>query len=68
VERLRKAAAAAGRDPKTLSISVFGAPPDQEKLKPYRDAGIQRVLFAVPDGSRDEILRMLDQAAPLAKA
>ena len=36
--------------------------------KPYRDAGIQRVLFAVPDGSRDEILRMLDQAAPLAKA
>ena len=68
VERLRKAATAAGRDPKTLSIAVFGAPPDQEKLKPYRDAGIQRVLFAVPDGSRDEILRMLDQAAPLAKA
>jgi hypothetical protein len=51
-----------------LSIAVFGAPPDKEKLAPYRDAGIQRVLFAVPDGSRDEILRMLDQAAPLAKA
>jgi len=68
VERLRKAAAAAGRDPKTLSIAVFGAPADREKLAPYRDAGIERVLFAVPDGNRDEILRMLDQAAPLAKA
>jgi alkanesulfonate monooxygenase SsuD/methylene tetrahydromethanopterin reductase-like flavin-dependent oxidoreductase (luciferase family) len=68
VERLNKAAAAAGRDPKTLSITVFAAPADQGKLKPYREAGIQRVLFAVPDGTRDEILRALDQAAPLAKA
>ena len=68
VERLRKAATAAGRDPKTLSIAVFGAPADREKLAPYRDAGIERVLFAVPDGSREEILRMLDQVAPLAKA
>ena len=28
VERLNKAAAAAGRDPKTLSITVFAAPAD----------------------------------------
>jgi probable F420-dependent oxidoreductase len=68
VERLRKAATAGGRDPKTLSITVFGAPPDKEKLKPYLDAGIERVLFAVPDGSRDEILKALDSCAPLAKA
>jgi probable F420-dependent oxidoreductase len=68
VERLRKAATAGGRDPKTLSITVFGAPPDKEKLKPYRDAGIAHVLFAVPDGSRDEILKALDSCAPLAKA
>jgi len=68
VERLRKAATAGGRDPKTLSITVFGAPPEKEKLGPYRDAGIGRVLFAVPDGSRDEILKALDGFAPLAKA
>jgi len=68
VERLNKAAAAAGRDAKTLSITVFAAPADQEKLEPYREAGIQRVLFAVPDGTRDEILRALDKVAPLAKA
>jgi probable F420-dependent oxidoreductase len=68
VERLNKAAAAAGRDPKTLSITVFAAPPDAAKLEPYRQAGIGRVLFEVPDRSRDEILQVLDRNAKLAKA
>ena len=68
VERLKKAAEAGKRDPKTLSITVFAAPADKEKLAPYREAGIERVLFAVPDGTRDEILGMLDKTAPLAKA
>ena len=67
VERLNKAAAAAGRDPKTLSITVFAAPADEAKLAPYREAGIERVLFEVPDISRDEILRVLDKNAALAK-
>ncbi len=65
VARLQAAAKAAGRDPATLSITVFAAPPDREKLMPYREAGIHRVLFEVPDASRDEILRLLDRNAPL---
>ena len=68
VERLTRAALDAKRDPKTLSITVFAAPPDQAKLAPYREAGIQRVLFEVPDASRDEILRKLDQNAALIRA
>ena len=32
---------------------------------PYREAGIHRVLFEVPDVGRDEILRILDRNAPL---
>ena len=68
VERLKKAAAAAGRDYKTLSITVFAAPPDAAKLAPYREAGIDRVLFEVPDKSRDEILAVLDKNAALIKA
>ena len=67
VERLRKAAEAGKRDPKTLSITVFAAPPDKAKLAPYRAAGIERVLFAVPDGNRDEILKALDGFAAAAK-
>ena len=64
--RLRQAAMAAGRDPQTLSITVFGAPADRDALAPYRDAGIARVLLEVPDSSRDEVLRILDRNAPLA--
>jgi hypothetical protein len=62
---LHAAAKAAGRDPATLPITVFAAPPDREKLTPYREAGIHRVLFEVPDVRRDEILRALDKNAPL---
>jgi alkanesulfonate monooxygenase SsuD/methylene tetrahydromethanopterin reductase-like flavin-dependent oxidoreductase (luciferase family) len=64
--RLRQAAIAAGRDPATLSITVFNAPTDPAALAPYRDADITRVLFEVPDWSRDEVLRILDKNAPLA--
>jgi len=65
VKRLHAAAAAAGRDPKTLSITVFRGPADAAKLAAYRDAGIDSVLLEVPDLSRDEILRGLDKNAPL---
>ncbi|MDQ2804263.1 MAG: LLM class F420-dependent oxidoreductase [Pseudomonadota bacterium] len=66
VGRLRRMAETAGRDFSTLSITVFGAPADSAKLAGYREAGIQRALLAVPDLSRDEILRVLDKLAPLA--
>jgi len=67
VARLLQAATAAGRDPATLSITVFRAPADPAALAPYREAGIERVLLEVPDLSRDEILRVLDQNAKLIR-
>jgi len=67
VTRLRQAAIDAGRDPATLSITVFNAPADPVALAVYRDAGIQEVLLDVPDLSRDEVLRMLDKNAALTK-
>ena len=65
VERLSKAAKAAGRDPKSMQIVVFRAPADAEALKPYRDTKIDSVLFDLPDVSRDEILSTLDKYAKL---
>ena len=66
VGRLRRMASAAGRDPASLSITVFRAPPDAAKLAAYREAGIDRVLLDVPDLGRDAALRHLDTLAPLA--
>ena len=68
VARLRQAAEAAGRDPASLSITVFAAPADEAALAAYREAGIQRVLLEVPDSNRDDVLRVLDRYAPLVTA
>ena len=64
-ERLRRVAEGAGRDPASLTITVFRAPPEAGKLAAYREAGIERVLLEVPDLDRDGILRRLDELAPL---
>ena len=65
VARLRRFADEAGRDMSTLSVTVFRAPPDPAALDEYRDAGIRSALFEVPDASRDEILKQLDEQAKL---
>ncbi|HEV3177209.1 MAG TPA: hypothetical protein VGZ72_14550, partial [Stellaceae bacterium] len=67
VARLRQAALAAGRDPASLSITVFNAPADAAVLAIYREAGIDRALLEAPDRSRDEVLRLLDKNAALTK-
>jgi probable F420-dependent oxidoreductase len=68
VERLRRMAEPKGRDPISLMISVFRAPPDKAVLAEYRRAGIGEALLEIPDLSRDEILQLLDRYAPLAAA
>jgi probable F420-dependent oxidoreductase len=65
LERLHQMADKVGRDRRTLSTSVFRAPADRAALAEYREAGIDRAVLEIPDGSRDEILRVLDDYAPL---
>jgi probable F420-dependent oxidoreductase len=65
LERLHRMAEGAGRDPRSLSTSVFRAPADKAALKEYEAAGIDRAVLEIPDGSRDEILRVLDEYVPL---
>jgi probable F420-dependent oxidoreductase len=66
IERLQRMAESKGRDPKSLMISVFRAPPDKAVLAEYRQAGIEEALLEIPDLSRGEILQLLDRYAPLA--
>ena len=67
VAHLRQMAENAGRDPSTITTIVFGSANDAKVLESYDKAGIQSALLAIPDDSRDEILRYLDKIAPLAK-
>ena len=68
VAHLNQMAEKAGRNPSTITTIVFGAANDAKALESYDKAGIQSALLAIPDESRDEILRYLDKIAPLAKA
>jgi probable F420-dependent oxidoreductase len=65
IARLQKIADESGRDMSTLSVSVFGAPAEENTLTGYRDAGINRVLLSLPSAPRDEVLPILDGYAAL---
>ena len=63
--RVRQMAAEAGRDPASLSVSVFGAAEDAAQLKAYRDAGVERVVFSLESEKADTVLPVLDRIAKL---
>jgi alkanesulfonate monooxygenase SsuD/methylene tetrahydromethanopterin reductase-like flavin-dependent oxidoreductase (luciferase family) len=66
-EDLRTLAAQAGRNPKSISISVFGGKTDASILDRYRGAGIDRVVLPLPSEGREKILPLLDQHAALLR-
>jgi probable F420-dependent oxidoreductase len=63
--RVRQMAAEAGREPDSLSISVFGAAMDADELKQYRDAGVERVVFSLESEKADTVQPVLDKIADL---
>jgi probable F420-dependent oxidoreductase len=74
VAEFRQMAKDAGRDPDSLSITLFGqnrtfSEPDtyfdegSDEVARFRDAGVDRICFQLPSKDRDAVLKMLDTAA-----
>jgi probable F420-dependent oxidoreductase len=63
----RAMAAAAGRDPAAIPITIFGVAEDLDLIRRYRDAGVARVVFDLPPAGADEVLPILDRAAALMR-
>jgi probable F420-dependent oxidoreductase len=63
--RFRQMAEEAGRNPRSLPVTLGGAPEEPDKLKRYRDLGVARVNFPVPPAEADEVLPILDRLAKL---
>ena len=59
--KLKAAFEAAGRDPESVRITVFGAQPDAGKLDHYRELGVERVVFWLPLAPSDTVLPILDK-------
>ena len=68
VPQLRAVAEAAGRDPATIELGVFGCPADPQVVDDYAALGFVRGVLTVPATGEDDALRALDRAAELVAA
>jgi probable F420-dependent oxidoreductase len=64
---LRRLAEEKGRQPSTVSVTVFGAQADHATIDAYRSADVERVLLRLPPSDRDQILPLLDRYAELVE-
>jgi probable F420-dependent oxidoreductase len=67
LDQFRAMAREAGRDPADLPISTFRVPDNIERLRRYREIGIDRVVFSLPAEKEDKILPILDRWAELQR-
>ena len=66
VPRFRQMAAEAGREPDQLPITSFGLQPEEDRIKKTLDAGIDRIIFALPPEVPDVVIPILDDLANIA--
>jgi probable F420-dependent oxidoreductase len=67
IKELRQRAEKAGRDPKTVAVTIFGAPADEQAVEQYRQAGVERITFGLPPAGRDKVLPLLDRYADFVR-
>lgn len=67
IAALHAAARDKGRDPASLSVSVYGVRGDADTLRALRDAGVTRGIFALPSEGADTVLPKLDRWAGLVR-
>ena len=67
IAALHQRAEAARRDPKSISITIFGLNPDPAVLETFEAAGVERVIFMLPPAERDTVLPLLDKYKALIR-
>ncbi len=67
IGELHRLAREKGRDPKSISISVFWSQPDRQAIDAYGEMGAERVIFALPSESPEKVLPILDGYAKLIR-
>jgi probable F420-dependent oxidoreductase len=63
--QFREMAREAGRDLASVPITVWGVPPDLDRMKRYRDQGVARGVVQLAADTADKTLPILDQWAQL---
>ena len=60
---LSELAEVAGRDPNSISITVFGQPPDKDLIQQFEEAGADRVLLLLAAADQDSLLANVEEKA-----
>lgn len=64
---LHRAFERAGRDPATAQVVLYSVVPTAAKLEHYLKLGVPEVVLAVPQGTADEVLALLDRYAEILR-
>ena len=67
IRELQDAAKSAGRDA-DIPVTVQGAEPDARAINELRHVGVTRATLYAPSADADQVLRFLDEVAPLVDA
>ena len=67
-KELRDLAEKEGRDPRSISITVFGGRPDPKMNDAYEKAGVERVILTLKSETADKVLPRLDDYAKTLEA
>lgn len=65
IETLKTQAAAAGRNPEAIPVTIFAAKPEREVIERLVGVGVSRVVFLLPPADREVVLPLLDRYAGL---
>jgi probable F420-dependent oxidoreductase len=60
---LSELAEVAGRDPDSISITIFGQPPDKDMIQQFEAAGADRVLLRLTATDQDSLLADIEEKA-----
>ncbi len=56
------------RDPSTVELGIFAAPPNQDELDSLAERGVKRAIFALPQGPEAEVMEALDKLTPFVRS
>ncbi len=67
IATLQRLAAEQGRDPRSISVSVFWASGDRTMVDAYEAMGVERVILPLPSEGKDAVMPLLDRYAALVR-
>jgi alkanesulfonate monooxygenase SsuD/methylene tetrahydromethanopterin reductase-like flavin-dependent oxidoreductase (luciferase family) len=65
IATLKQRAEDAGRDPSSISVTIFGGRPDEDEINHLESIGVGRVVLSLPSEEADTVTPLIDDYAKL---